>query len=817
MKSIISLLSLIAFSLSLTAQSSVLSGKLLNNTGEAVIYANIVLYSAIDSSLAKVETTDDSGVFNFQNIIPGNYYAVASYVGMQDARVDNISLMDGDNKDLGTIEMTATAFELETATVTARRAMVEVKADRTIFNVQGTINSTGDNGLDLLRKAPGILIDNNDNVTVLSRSGVLFYVDGKRLPLSGEDLSNYLRNLRAEQIDRVDIITNPGAKYEAQGNAGIIDIRLKKNENHGLNGSVSSNTSKGLFWSQNLNFNGNMRNSNLNTYAQIGGGRNRRGMDMFFSDNVANNRIENDFFEENTNDNISYRWGTDFFVAKNQTIGFIIGGGISKREGLSNSDNSIANINTPTMIDSFLLSDSKSDVDRNNQSYNLNYAYDTKERSLNIDADYGRYRNESDNDQPNAYFAPDTVTLLREINTAINTPVEIDIYTFKVDYEMNAGKGKLGFGTKLSKVATDNTFLFYDIPNSDRVRNDLRSNQFFYDENVIAGYLSYAASLNDKWSFTSGLRLENTDATGNLEPFDQSLTEDPVEQNYLSVFPSGGLTWQKSRMEQFSLNYSRRINRPDYNVLNPFRNQLNELSFSKGNPFLLPEIVNNMELGFLWKYRYNFKLSYSRTIDQITRLIGVDEVDDRARFINWDNLAVQTIYGFNMSLPLQLASKWNAFVNFSTSYINNQADYGDGAVIDLGAFTYNIFQQHTITLPKGITGEVSGWFAGPGIWGGTFEYDESWSLNLGLQKKFLQDNLNVRLSAQDIFNQAHWTGRSVFNGLESEGIGFWDSRRVALSLNYNFGNKKVKSRNRKTGIEDEEKRAGSGGSGGQGG
>jgi len=444
----------------------------------------------------------------------------------------------------------------------------------------------------------------------------------------------------------------------------------------------------------------------------------------------------------------------------------------------------------------------------------LNYAYDTKERSFNIDADYGRYRNEADNDQPNQYFAPDTTTLLSEINTAINTPVNIDIYTLKLDYEMNAGKGRLGFGSKLSKVQTDNTFLFYDIPNSDRVRNDLRSNKFFYDENVIAGYLSYAASINQKWSFQSGLRLENTDATGDLEPFDPALEEDPVEQNYLSVFPSAGITWQKSRMEQFSLNYSRRINRPDYNVLNPFRNQLNELSFSKGNAFLLPEIVNNVELGFLWKYRYNFKLSYSRTTDQITRLLGVDEIDDRARFISWDNLAVQSIYGFNASLPIQLASMWNSFINLSSSYVRNEADYGADGVIDIGAWSYNIYQQHSITLPKGYVGEISGWFSGPGIWGGTFKYDESWSLNLGLQKKFLQDNLNVKLSAQDIFNQAHWSGTSIFNGLTSEGKGYWDSRRVSLSLNYNFGNKKVKSRKRNTGLEDESKRVGSGGGNG---
>jgi outer membrane cobalamin receptor len=154
--------------------------------------------------------------------------------------------------------------------VTTTRAIVEIKPDRTIFNVQGTINAVGSDGLELLRKAPGVTIDNNDNINVLSRSGVLIYVDGKRLPLAGADLANYLRNLTAEQIDRIDIITNPGAKYEAEGNAGIIDIRLKKNENEGANGSASYTISQGQYQKMNGSVTGNYRNRNFNTFGQIG-------------------------------------------------------------------------------------------------------------------------------------------------------------------------------------------------------------------------------------------------------------------------------------------------------------------------------------------------------------------------------------------------------------------------------------------------------------------------------------------------------------------------------------------------------------------
>ena len=226
--------------------------------------------------------------------------------------------------------------------------------------------------------------------------------------------------------------------------------------------------------------------------------------------------------------------------------------------------------------------------------------------------------------------------MLSGLVTNFDTPTDIDIYTAKLDFEDNLWGGKLGAGTKFSRVASDNTFLVFDEINGSMVRNDRRSNQFNYDENVYAGYLSYNRQLNQKWSMNAGLRAEQTDAEGHLQAFLDSLQEEPVKLNYLSWFPSAGITWQLAEQHALALNYGRRINRPDYNVLNPFYNQLSQLSFEKGNPRLRPEIVNNVELGYTFAYRYNVKLGYSLTEDQITRLIGPDDSDPRASFINWD-------------------------------------------------------------------------------------------------------------------------------------------------------------------------------------
>jgi len=797
---------LLLIAASTSAQTAQISGQLLDESQTAVSYANVVLYSAADSTITKVETSDENGNFLFQEIPHGNYFVNASYIGYDDISLPSFEL--NEDKALGTLSFVANSVQLETAVVKAKRAMVEIKPDRTVFNVQGTINSTGDDAISLLRKAPGIVVDNNDNISVLGRSGVLLYVDGKRLPLVGDELSNYLRGLSSEQIDRIDIITSPGAKYEAEGNAGIIDIRLKKNENHGFNGSFGFDYSNGKADRINGNFSGNYRNKKFNTYATLGGGEGARTEELLFmSTQNEFSLVENNKFWTDNN-HYNFRVGTDYFINDKQTIGVLFTGSDYRGESDDNNSVKIAPRSMPENIDSILIAENSNSRDQLGNTFNVNYRIEHEENLVNFDLDYGRYRNTAYFIQPNYYYNADTTELLSTARNEIDSPTDIDIYTAKVDVERNALGGKLGIGSKYSKVVTKNTFLFYDGNGDIPIQIDNRSNLFDYDEKVLAGYISYSRSLSEKWNLSTGLRGEQTNSTGDLQTFVPALQEPAVVQDYFNLFPNLGLTFQYKPMHAFSFNYGKRINRPDYNVLNPFANQISQISFMKGNPFLRPEIVDNFQIGYTLKYRYNFTLSYSNTSDQITRLIGPDDIDARANFIQWDNLANQKIYSLSASLPVQLKDWWSSFFNLSTNYKDNQAEYENGAVVDVQAWGYNIYQQHSFTLGKGYSAELSSWYSGPGIWGGVFEYDESYSINLGLQKKFLDDALNVKLSVQDIFLQAGWSGVSEFNGLRSEGAGDWDSRRVSLAMSYNFGNSKVKSRDRKTGLEEESQRVG---------
>jgi iron complex outermembrane recepter protein len=786
------------------AQTATLKGVLKDAEGLSAGFASVALYETKDSNLVKVTVSNEAGVFQFTQLQAGNFFLKTSFVGYGDLVRTAIEVKDGQVVDMGELKFAAGGIELKEAVVTANRRMIEVKPDRTVFNVEGTINATGTNGLQLLRKAPGVQVDNNDNIVVLGRSGVLVYIDGKRLPLSGQDLSNYLSNLQAAQIDRIDIITNPGAKYEAEGNAGIIDIRLKRDKNFGANGSVNGSFSHGFHAQGNVQASGSYRNKSVSLFGTLGHSRGK------YMDLMVFNSTQNDFslaervYQNNLNQGSDIRFGSDFFIGKKHTVGFLVSAAQGAADERASNRIAIAPQTMPSRIDSVLISNNVNESGRGNQAYNINYRFDnSKSRTINFDLDYGKYTRDERRDQPNRYFDATETNLLTERLSFFDTPSDIEIYTAKADYEEKLLGGQLGFGSKLSKVVSDNTFLFFNIKDGKKIRNDQGSNTFLYDENVYAGYVSYARELNKMWNLSAGLRAEKTDASGDLTTFDTTLQEPTVLLNYLSWFPSAGLTYAKNPLHQWAINYGRRINRPDYNVLNPFNNRLSELSYEKGNPFLKPEIVNNFELGYTLFYAFNFKLAYSVTDDQITRLIGPDDVDPRSSFISWDNLAKQRTTSLNISAPFDATKWWSIYMNANLARIQNEADYGNGAVVDIQVLNWNIYQQSTFSLPKGFKFEVSGWYTGPGVWGGVFLFEPMYSLDLGLQKKFLNDQLTLRLSASDVTYQSFWSGTSSFDGLISNGSGKNDSRRVALNVNYTFGNQNVKARSRNTGIEAE--------------
>ena len=796
------------------APSSV-RGDVYISASERAVFATVSIHHQATDELAKAEATDADGIFELRGLAAGSYYLLASYVGYEDYRSESFDLTAGQDLDFGTIQLMVIAEQLDEVIVRAKRPMVEIKPDKTVFNVAGSINAQGGNALELLRKAPGVILDNNENIMLLGKTGVIVYIDGKPSPLRNTDLANYLKGLSASSIDNIEVITNPSSKYEAEGNAGIINIRLKKNENIGSNFTLTG----GLAAAEHVTYDGgiqfNNRGKNTNVFASYNLNHTENEQFLLLDRRIGPSLFDQDatIFEENTGHNI--KAGVDFFINDNHTLGVLMNSFIMDGTNTNNSLSEIFFEEASGFRDQYLDAQNIIQNERDNYNVNLNYVFDNKDgTTTNIDLDYGIFKNTNISDQPNAYLDGQTRALLQNVDYATDAETDINIYTIKIDREQPVLKGTLGFGVKFALVETDNNYEFYNVGEQGvKTLDHDRSNRFLYDENVNAAYFNFQRG-NDTWNYQLGLRVEHTNSVGELLAMNGG--EDQRNENdYVDFFPSGGITYTMNQKNSFRLTYSRRLNRPNYQDLNPFEFKLDELAFQKGNPFLSPEYTHNIQVGHTYNYTLNTTLSYSRTNDLITRL--TDTEDGKQSFLTWENLASQDAYSLSVSYPFSPRPWWNAFFNISGNYINNQSKSGgrfsDDKRVDVDATFVSIFGQNTFELPKGFTFEVSGFYNSPGIWGGNFETDEYWNVDAGFQKKFVDDKLTIRVGVSDIFKGQEWHATNSFGDLSIDGRGGYESRRFKVNLTYNFGNDKIKSRRRSTGLEDEKRRTSSSGGG----
>jgi len=676
--------------------------------------------------------------------------------------------------------------------------------------VEGRFTANGITALELFRKSPGGIVDNYESLLIQGKSGVLVYIDGKRSALGGEDLAAYLNNLQSDQVDAIEIITNPSAKYDAEGNAGIINIRLVKDKNLGTNGTVNAGFRYGLNPKYNGSLNLNSRTKKLNAFGSysIFTGENESS---FFLTRNQNGR----FFDQMNNDmsdntNHGFRFGTDFFVNNDITVGFLVSGNRSENNNFSRSDTEISEV-TDFVVDSLLLATNDQRSTRDNTNFNINFDYRIGEgKSLSVDLDYGRFENRNDSFQPNIYTLTDGTTELNNNTFSIITPTDIDIYTAKVDYETKFMGGQLGLGLKSTNITTDNTFDFFNIENQVRSLDSTQSNNFVYKERVNAAYVSWQKNITEKLNFMGGLRTEHTHSDGNLTSLQPNPEDDePVIRNYLNFFPSAGLTYSVNQFNNVRISYSRRIDRPNYQDLNPFEFRLDELSFRKGNPFLRPQYSNTYGLTHTYKGTLSTSLNYTVINDVSTQITQADETRENASRLFFVNLAKQTNLGLTVSYPFSVTKWWSVYATATGYRLHNSANI-EGDIIDLTVVSMNGYAQNTFMLPKGFQMEISGWYNAPAIWEGNWTTDSQGDISAGVSKQLFKKKGNLKVSVSDIFLKNPWGGESTFGALQMTGGGRWESRQVRINFSYAFGNSQVKSaRRRKTGMEEESRRVSS--------
>ncbi|MFM2394042.1 MAG: hypothetical protein RLZZ546_2024 [Bacteroidota bacterium] len=639
-----------------------IKGVLFNSEKKPIEFNGVTLHQFIDSTLVKGEFTDENGGFEFTNIPAGEYFITMEYLAHEKYKSSKI-IFSSSSINLGEIYLNPSSQELSEVTVKAKKPMIEMQADKMILNTDASISTAGANGLELLRKAPGVTIDNNENIILKGKNGVRIYLDGKPSFLSAQELTNLLKSLTSADIESIEIITNPSAKYDAEGNAGIINLKLRKNKNFGTNGSLNLSAGYGKYHKSYAGVNLNNRNQKTNIYGNFGVGNNKYYNEMNLLREQDGGVFDQEQSQVSSNYPLNGKIGVDYYANSKHTFGFLVNANTQYKDNdwRSTSITKISNLSTRSKIDSVLNATSSIVGNSINVNANFNYRFeDTLGNEVTFDIDRGIYDSKSNNVQPNIYTEGETNKELTKRSFSNNTPSSVTINTAKIDYNkfIKSSNIKLSVGAKYANVITDNTFSFFNLINGGEVKDPTQSNIFKYTENVLASYANVSGSSGKNFSYQAGIRMENTKSIGDLkrEPGIPVKPQDYRDTTYINFFPSAALTYSHNENNSFNLTYSRRLDRPNYQDLNPFEWRLDELTFRKGNPFLRPQYNNNLEFTYTLKQMASIGLSYSKSKDVVSDVVERDIDTPNKSFINYRNIASSEQFALTLNTPLPIKS-----------------------------------------------------------------------------------------------------------------------------------------------------------------
>jgi outer membrane receptor protein involved in Fe transport len=787
-----------------------ISGKVLDEAKKAFPYATISLLNAKDSVAVKGTLTADNGTYVLNNIKEGNYLVAIYVIGYKKViRGPFLITAQKTAYNLGNIQLVMDSKQLKGVEIVKQKPLVERQIDKTVINVENSVLATGNTALEILQKSPGVTVDKDGKISLKGKQGVTVMLDGKPTYLSSEQLANLLRSTEGNAIQSIELITNPSAKYDAAGNSGIINIKLKKNRNYGTNGSVIAGAGYGNYYKSNGGFTLNHREKKFNVFGNYDISRNK-GFGSTDIMRVNNTSVNQTFFNQTADNdryrtNSNFKGGLDYFINDNNTIGFAFNG----YDARGNTDADVLTLIGDQLLktDSSVAATNPSKYRYTGITYNLNYkgTLDTLGQEISFDADYSQYKGHENNDFNNIYLN----AVLQPSKAAYifrnSTPSQTTIWSGKADYSYPINKEmKLEMGLKSSYVKTDNNYIFENFLNSAWQNDVTRSNQFLYNENINAVY----ANVNRKFKTTSiqvGLRAEQTNSKGN------SITEQKiVNRHYLNLFPSVFINQELSKNNEMGMSYSRRIDRPDYGSLNPFISYLDLYSYRFGNPFLKPQYTNAFELSYSFKKTLNVTLGYSHTKDVISDVLLTDTAK-KTIFISNQNLATQDSYNLNMSYPLAITKWWSTTNNLNTFYNKFKTPNLLGVPFESGKLAFNFNSNQTIKLNSNTNFEMSGYYQSKQVYG-TIMIAPQYSIDLGLSKNFLDKKLNLKFAANDVFNMQRAKITSAIPSQKYVVRETWESQVFRLTCTYRFGSNEIKAAREHSGSADaESKRVKSGG------
>ena len=759
-----------------------LQGQIHGSDGEELPFANVALLDATLKKLITGAVSDVNGKFSISTSHSGASKLQVSMIGFTTYESETFTLNPGENKNLGSISLEEEMSSLGEVEVRATRPNIVIEADKTIVTVEGTVMAEGSTALDVIGRSPGVYVDGDGNINLNGRSGIIVLIDDRQTYMSADDLANFLRSMPADNIKSIEVINNPSARFDAEGSAGALNIRLKKNSMNGVNGNVqvghqynglhapftgaTVNVKQGK-WTSNASI-------NYNQFARINELDLMRRFQLEEGTSVFDQEARIDMRRKN----LFFNGGTDYQINDKHSVGMSVQASASdgKEDG-----NSLTGISNPLTAERNFLQ-ALNDNESNSQRFFTNFHYvgnlDTLGTKLSADVDFTRMGSGSLGILDNYYWVNDRENLTSD---RIRTENEMlyTIFTSKVDFIKPLKKGMtMETGVKGSWVRSDNELDIRRGPAGEALQPDPSSNEFIYHENVLAGYVSLKGKISPKLDFQAGLRGEYSDITGT------SITMDQINnQRYFDLFPSMYLQHKLSDSYQIIYNVNRRITRPNYRLLNPFVFYIDPLTTERGNPGLTPQYANNFEMNHILKGTYQFTLAYSRTFNAFNQILIQNE-ETRETTIQMQNLDQADNFSLRMMVPVEFTKWWSSSNMLQVYYNRFQSAIGT-EILDMEQVSGMLRSQHTLSLPKGFKMEIMGMYLSPFLEGQIKIQGLGW-VDAGMTKSFKNDKLSLTVNATDVFRTQVFRANIQFDQIDTRAEQYNSNQGVRVTLRYKF-------------------------------
>jgi len=784
---------------------SALTGKITDSQNAPLPFANVLLLTAEDSALVKGVVATEEGKFTLEDLHPGHYLLSFMMISYQTRYTDPIQISDSQQPlKLGTIALRESATDLETVEVTARKPLFEQEVDRLVVNVQSSITAAGNSALEVLERSPGIVVDRqNGSISMGGKNGVIVLINGKRNRMELSAVVQLLAGMNASNVEKIELITAPPAKYDAEGDAGMINIVLKKNEQNGFNGNFSVYAGYGAQPKAGGSATFNLRRNRFNLFGDYSYSYN--DTEQLFSNFRRVDYQERSLVTEASSNREALevihngRLGIDVELGDKTVLGALVSGYDRSWDMDALNTITIAENGTPA---SGIRMPNRELNHWQNLMGNINLLHTfAPGHSLSVDIDYLYYYNDNPSDYTISEAAPpDSSPKTSQMRLGKVTPIHI--WVGKADYSHQLGKKiKMETGVKGTLSRFDNGVLLESLEQGAWIPEPKFSQDYYLNEKIGAAYTSFKFNFDNKNALTLGLRYEYTDTQ-----LDTDEETGLVDRTYGNLFPTVfyGHDFDENNSLQFS--YNRRITRPSYSDLAPFVIFIDPFTFMSGNASLQASVTDALRLGYRFK-NHHVSVQYSYDQDPIAQFQPTVDPETNEQVLQAQNLDFRHTVSATLTLPFYLTDWWEMQNSIMGIWQQIHASYSDGPVT-LEQQNIRLNTTQTFKLPADFAFEISAFYQSSVLFG-IMEFAPLGAVNLGIQKTFAKNHGTLSLNWSDIFDTNKWMFSAnqpdLFLDFKLDAI--FETRILRLTYTRSFGSSQVKaSRKRQTGSAAEQQR-----------